>query len=130
LGEYLTAKGYSRVQISSGATPPSTLRNGCGSKKMATRKLEDFLLILYVSISKPLQSLKTTKSYRKYKKFTLHTPRYPFNLKFCSPDWPFNFYNQRERAKKKRYESAKCMYELPPFDPHFDPKIHNKYLAR
>jgi hypothetical protein len=36
----------------------------------------------------------------------------------------------RERAKKKRYESAKCMYELPPFDPHFDPKIHNKYLAR
>ncbi|XP_023326920.1 uncharacterized protein LOC111700276 [Eurytemora carolleeae] len=36
----------------------------------------------------------------------------------------------RERAKKKRYESAKCMYELPPFDPHYDPKIHNKYMAR
>ncbi len=43
---------------------------------------------------------------------------------------PLFFTTRRERAKKKRYESAKCMYELPPFDPHFDPKIHNKYLAR
>ena len=26
---------------------------------------------------------------------------------------------KRERAKKKTYETNKCMYELPPFDPHF-----------
>ena len=37
---------------------------------------------------------------------------------------------KRERAKKKTYETNKCMYHLPPFDPHFDPMIHNKYLVR
>ena len=36
----------------------------------------------------------------------------------------------RERKRKKTYEIQKCMYDLPPFDPHFDPLIHNKYLAR
>ena len=36
----------------------------------------------------------------------------------------------RERKKKKTYETTKCMYDLPPFDPHFDPMVHNKYLAR
>ena len=25
---------------------------------------------------------------------------------------------------------AQCMYELPYFDSHFDPVVHNKYLAR
>ena len=28
------------------------------------------------------------------------------------------------------YETNKCLYELPPFDQHFDPLIHNKYLSR
>ena len=37
---------------------------------------------------------------------------------------------KRERAKKKTYETNKCMYELPPFDPHFDPMVHNKYMVR
>ena len=36
----------------------------------------------------------------------------------------------RERKRKKTYEIQKCMYDLPPFDPHFDPLVHNKYLAR
>jgi hypothetical protein len=36
----------------------------------------------------------------------------------------------RERKRKKTYETTKCMYDLPPFDPHFDPMIHNKYMAR
>ena len=35
-----------------------------------------------------------------------------------------------ERKRKKTYEIQKCMYDLPPFDPHFDPLVHNKYLAR
>ena len=37
---------------------------------------------------------------------------------------------KRERDTKVTYETNKCMYELPPFDSHFDPKVHNKYLAR
>ena len=37
---------------------------------------------------------------------------------------------KRERARKKTYETNKCMYHLPPFDPHFDPRIHNKYIVR
>lgn len=36
----------------------------------------------------------------------------------------------RERKRKKTYEIQKCMYDLPPFDPHFDPLKHNKYLSR
>ena len=36
----------------------------------------------------------------------------------------------RERKRKKTYEIQKCMYDLPPFDTHFDPLVHNKYLAR
>lgn len=37
---------------------------------------------------------------------------------------------KRERDKKKVYTGAKCMYQLPPFDPHFDPMVHNKYFVR
>jgi hypothetical protein len=37
---------------------------------------------------------------------------------------------KRERAKKKTYETTECMYELPPFHPHFDPMVHNKYMVR
>ena len=37
---------------------------------------------------------------------------------------------KREREKKVTNEVTKCMYELPSYDTHFDPKIHNKYLAR
>ena len=37
---------------------------------------------------------------------------------------------KRERANKKTYETNKCMYELHPFDRHFDPEVHNKYLVR
>ena len=57
---------------------------------------------------------------------------------------------KRERAKKRTYETNKvesllpttlkvlniycltnqCMYELDPFDAHFDPEKHNKYLVR
>ena len=59
---------------------------------------------------------------------------------------------KRERANKKTYEPNKvlkcgksfkeenmfksikyfcqCMYELDPFDAHFDPEKHNKYLVR
>ena len=28
------------------------------------------------------------------------------------------------------YETNKCLYQLPPFDQHFDPLVHNKYLSR
>ena len=37
---------------------------------------------------------------------------------------------KRERDKKKTYQTEKCMYHLPPFDPHFEPMVHNKFLAR
>ena len=37
---------------------------------------------------------------------------------------------KRERAKKKTYAPTKCMYHLPPFDPHFDPMVHNKFMVR
>ena len=37
---------------------------------------------------------------------------------------------KRERALKKTYETNKCMYELQPFDQHFDPSVHNKYIVR
>ena len=36
----------------------------------------------------------------------------------------------RAKDKKMLYSTAKCMYHLPRFDPHFDPMVHNKYLAR
>ena len=39
----------------------------------------------------------------------------------------------RERKRRERegrnYSSAKCVYLLAPFDPHFDPTVHNPYLA-
>ena len=38
--------------------------------------------------------------------------------------------NKRERAAKISYEANKCLYYIPPFDQHFDPYVHNKYLAR
>ena len=28
------------------------------------------------------------------------------------------------------YSTNKCLYDLPPFDQHFDPQVHNKYLSR
>ena len=37
---------------------------------------------------------------------------------------------RRERAKKKTYETNKCMYQLQPFDQHFDPAVHNQYFVR
>ena len=43
--------------------------------------------------------------------------------------------NRRSRERKKRekegrnYASGKCVYELKPFDSHFDPKVHNPYIA-
>ena len=37
---------------------------------------------------------------------------------------------KRERGRKITYETNKCLYHLPPFDDHFDPRVHNKYLAR
>ena len=37
---------------------------------------------------------------------------------------------KRERAQKVTYNTNKCLYQLPPFDAHFDPLIHNRYLAR
>ena len=38
--------------------------------------------------------------------------------------------NKRERAAKISYETNKCMYYIPPFDQHFDPYVHNKYLGK
>ena len=37
--------------------------------------------------------------------------------------------NKRARAKCQRASvpSDKCVYTLPPFDPCFDPLIHNRY---
>ena len=43
--------------------------------------------------------------------------------------------NFRHRARMKRlkqvktYSTAKCMYQLQPFAPRFEPTVHNKYLA-
>ena len=37
---------------------------------------------------------------------------------------------KRERLGKVTYQTNKCMYHLPPFDTHFNPRVHNKYLAR
>ena len=38
----------------------------------------------------------------------------------------------RKRKKRQRETkevlSDKCVYELPPFDPCFDPRKHNKYV--
>ena len=33
-------------------------------------------------------------------------------------------------AGRITYSSAKCIHQLPPFDPCFDPQKHNRYLAR
>ena len=37
--------------------------------------------------------------------------------------------NKRARAKNQRasVSSDKCVYVIPPFDPCFDPVVHNKY---
>ena len=41
---------------------------------------------------------------------------------------------QRERSKSivernwKNIETSKSLYILPPFDPHFDPTVHNKFI--
>ena len=40
------------------------------------------------------------------------------------------FRAKRERGRKVTYETNKCLYELPPFDDHFDPLVHNTYLSR
>ena len=37
---------------------------------------------------------------------------------------------QRERNNRVTYSTNKCLYDLPPFDQHFDPLVHNKYLSR
>ena len=43
--------------------------------------------------------------------------------------------NLRNRARiqrlreKKNYSTSKCLYKLKPFDPKFNPIVHNKYLA-
>lgn len=37
---------------------------------------------------------------------------------------------KRERDKKKTFDSNKCMYQLEPFDTHFDPAKHNRYIIR
>ena len=37
---------------------------------------------------------------------------------------------KRERDKKKTIEATKCMYTLEPFDSHFEPTKHNKYMVR
>ena len=42
----------------------------------------------------------------------------------------FDIDRRRERARKKKYECSKCMYELPPFEPCFDPIENNKYVKR
>ena len=41
---------------------------------------------------------------------------------------------QRERSKSihernwKNIETSKSLSILPPFDPHFDPSVHNKFI--
>ena len=42
----------------------------------------------------------------------------------------FYFRAQRERNNRVTYSTNKCLYDLPPFDQHFDPLVHNKYLSR
>ena len=37
---------------------------------------------------------------------------------------------KRERDKKKTFDSNKCMYTLEPFDDHFEPTKHNRYIVR
>ncbi len=41
----------------------------------------------------------------------------------------------QKRAREKQFGIGggvigpdKCVYSLPPFDAHFDPKVHNKYM--
>jgi len=36
----------------------------------------------------------------------------------------------RERKRRKRVETSKCMYKIPAFDPTFDAEIHNNFLSR
>ena len=38
--------------------------------------------------------------------------------------------NKRARAKAQHLAVAsdKCVYEIPPFDPCFDPLVHNKFM--
>ena len=40
---------------------------------------------------------------------------------------------QRERKSRQRHplstDSSKCFYKLRPFDPHFEPEVHNKFMA-
>ena len=42
----------------------------------------------------------------------------------------FLFRAKRERERKVTYDTNKCLFELPPFDDHFDPLVHNTYLNR
>ena len=39
-------------------------------------------------------------------------------------------FRRREIARKKKYECSKCMYDIPPFTPHFDPESHNEFTKR
>jgi hypothetical protein len=42
-----------------------------------------------------------------------------------------NFIQTRRRKYKQKVKvvsSAKCLYQLPPFDSHFEPQVHNKYI--
>ena len=39
-------------------------------------------------------------------------------------------FRRREIARKKKYECSKCMYDIPPFTPHFDPESHNEFTRR
>jgi len=36
---------------------------------------------------------------------------------------------KRERSERKKINIDKCVYELKPFDSHFDAKKHNKYMV-
>jgi hypothetical protein len=41
--------------------------------------------------------------------------------------------NKRERERKESMgprELTKCMHDLPEYETKFNPKVHNKYLAR
>ena len=41
--------------------------------------------------------------------------------------------NKRERERKESMgprEVSKCMHDLPSYETKFNPKVHNKYLAR
>ena len=42
-----------------------------------------------------------------------------------------NFIQTRRRKNKQKVKvvsSAKCLYQIPPFDSHFEPQVHNKYI--